>query len=389
LLNAATNIFTGTLKTTGTLDVSNAAVLGFDKISLAGANTWTGPQTFKDITIASTPLNLPPNIIFQNATSGGAFGLGLATDGADLGHDYFTMGINMKASPSGYQVIMPNESAWGLILERDYFNGETFQHEAYFTDGGAFRPFLFGYSQALNANVVSIVNGTVTIANADVNDFIMAGLRFQFPTLTGNTGVEANTFYKVKTVLSPTTFTFMDSWGGDAIIANATGGVMKRGGWGNAGYGVPLVVNCFNYDGRDTEAGTAFQVANSKVGSETLVRFDNFVGGRIGVHFNQKWRLGTDLANTNGADFYIMNLNGEVNDAVIQVDSSSRVAIGYKRSEDGYVPHTNTGTLDVNGVIVATRPALPANVVEGGFIVVGGIPYIGSGGIWRALSFAP
>jgi hypothetical protein len=71
------------------------------------------------------------------------------------------------------------------------------------------------------------------------------------------------------------------------------------------------------------------------------------------------------------------------------VDSSSRVAIGYKRSEDGDVPHTNTGTLDVNGVIVATGAALPVNVVEGGFIVVGGTPYIGSGGIWRALSFAP
>jgi hypothetical protein len=385
LLNAATNIFTGTLKTTGTLDVSNAAVLGFDKISLAGANTWTGPQTFTDVTIAA----VAPSIVFQNATIASSFGLGLSTDFGDAKHDFFIMGMNMKATPTGYSILSDRKSAWGLALERDYFNGETVQHEAYFFDGGSFRPFLFGYSQAANADVVSIVDGTVTIANSQVDDFLIPGLRFQFPALTGNSGVEANTFYKVKTVLSPTTFTFMDSWGGPAINATATGGVMKRGGWGNAGYAVPLVVNCFNYDGRDTPASTAFQVTNSKVGSETLVRFDNEVGSRVALHFNQKWRLGTDLAGTDAGGFYLMNLNGGLNDSVIQVDSSSRVAIGYKRSEDGYVPHTNTGTLDVNGVIVATGAALPVNVVEGGFIVVGGTPYIGSGGIWRALSFAP
>ena len=107
------------------------------------------------------------------------------------------------------------------------------------------------------------------------------------------------------------------------------------------------------------------------------------------LQLDEKWRLGTDLAGDGDGNFYLMNLNGGLNDSVIQVDPSSRMAIGYKRSEDGYVPHTNSGTLDVNGPIVATRPALPASVVEGGFIVVDGTAYIGSGGVWRALSFAP
>jgi len=161
-LNAASNIFTGILKTTGTLDASNATVLGFDKISLSGANTWTGPQTFADMTVAAPA----PNVIFRNATTTASFGMGLSTDDLDNGHDFFFMGINMRAGPISYSILSPQESAWGLALERDYFNGETVQHEAYFLDGGNARPFVLGYSQASTANVVSIIDGTVTISSA-------------------------------------------------------------------------------------------------------------------------------------------------------------------------------------------------------------------------------
>jgi len=218
---------------------------------------------------------------------------------------------------------------------------------------------------------------------------VKPGLRFRFTDLNGASGVDTNLLYKVKTVLSPTSFTFMDRWGGPAISATATGGTMKRGGWGNAGFSVPLTVGCDNYDSADAAAGTALQVVNTKAGHPTLVRFDNFANSQVILSFNEKWRLATDLGGTDAGNFYLMNLNNGLNDSVIQVDSSSRVAIGYKRSEDGYIPHANTGTLDVNGVIVASATALPANVIDGGFIVVNGTPYIGSGGIWRALSFAP
>ncbi len=384
-IDAATNTFTGILKSTGTFDATNATVLGFDKISRSAANTWTGTQTFASLTIAAES----PNILFQNTTSAGSCGLGLSTDVLDPGHDHFIMGPNMRAVPTGYAPIIPSESAWGLHLERDFFNGETFQHEAYFTDGSSVRPFLFGYSQSATANVVSIVNGEVTISGAEVNDYLIPGLRFQFTNLTGAANVSANTFYQVHAVLSPTKFTFRPRYSGAPINATASGGTMKRGGWGSAGFTVPMNVITDNYDSGDTTDGTAFQVANIRPGSATLVRIDNYVGTQSVLQIDQKWRLGTDLDGTNAGNFFLMNLNDGLNDSVIQVDSVSRVAIGFKRSEDGYTPHTNTGTLDVNGVIVAKRPALPATVVEGGFIVVGGTAYIGSGGIWRALSFAP
>ena len=384
-LNAATNIFTGTLKPTGTFDATSATVLGFDKISRSAANTWTGPQTFADLTIASAV----PNIFFQNSTTTGNFGLGLSTEGVDLGHDFFIMGINMKATPAGFAINSPRETAWGLALERDFFNGETFLHEAYFTDGGSIRPFLFGYSQAATANVVSIVAGTVTIHNAQVDDFLRAGLRFQFKELTGNTGgVAANTFYEVHSVIDATHFTFRERYNGPVITGSATGGIVQRGGWGSAGFTVQTTVLVDNYDSTGTPGECAFQVANAKVGHPTLVRIDNFTGTQSVLQFNEKWRWGTDLDGNDAGNFFLMNLNAGLNDAVIQVDSNSRVAIGYKNSEDGYTPHTNTGTLDVNGAIVATRAALPATVIEGGFIVVSGTAYIGSGGTWRALSFA-
>ena len=378
---SASNLSTGTLP---------KSVLSNDVALLDGTNSWTGSQTFSNLTLASAS----PGILLLNTGTSASFGLGLTTDAADPAHDFFLIGLNLYATPDGNVIVNASQDAWGLSFELDYYNGNTVRNEAYFTDGGGGRPFAISYAQGQVADVVSINSGVVTITNISADVFLKPGLWFQFTDLNGNSGVQPNTFYSVKTVLSPTTFTFAPQDGGDAINATATGGIMKRGGYGSALFTVPLGINVLSYAEQSTAGGATLFVTNSVSNHPTLISFHNETGSQAVVEFNKKWRMGNDLQGRGLANnFYLMDMAND-NSIAIQVDSSDRMAVGFPLQQH-YVPHSNSATLDVNGGIFLADQATPSNPgslpppVKNEFIVFNGVPYFSDGDHWYALTLGP
>lgn len=339
--------------TTGITDARYLFKTSGDGLIVA-ANSTT--QIVEPFQVYCSAITGSPEILFkQSGLLPG--GVSFNTDYADSDHNLMVLGTNLRMNDHGIVPIINGENAWGFVVERNYYNGETVQHESYLTDRASSRPFFIAHSEAATADVVSIgvvsgVSGVVTIQNAQANNYLRSGLRFKFTALGSPSVVAANTFYKVDRIYSPTTFSIKNASTSIGITGSATTGTMKRGGWGSISMKVPTVIAGFEYDSADIASSCLLQIANYVSSKQTLVRIDNYDNQQCLIDFNfNKWRLGTDQNGGAINNFYIMN--GLTQDPVFQINASSKVAIGYTYAQEGYTPHNTTGTLDVNGLICA------------------------------------
>lgn len=340
--------------TTGVADARYLSKTTGDGLIVA-ANSTT--QIIEPFQVYCSFITGSPEILFkQSGLLPG--GISLNTDYADSDHNLMVLGLNLRMNDHGIVPIVNGESAWGFLVERNYYNGETVQHEAYLTDRGSNRPWFTAYSEAVTASVVSIgvvsgISGVVTIQNPQANNFLRSGLRFKFTALGNPSGISVNTFYKVDQIYSPTTFSVKNAYIAGGVTGSSTTGTMRRGGWGSTSIKVPTVIAGFEYDSLDIVNSCLLQVANYVSAKETIVRVDNYDNQQCLIDFNfGKWRVGTDQNGGSINNFYIRN--GTTADAPFQINASSRVAIGYTYALEGYTPHNTTGTLDVNGLICAS-----------------------------------
>jgi hypothetical protein len=357
---AVPNTFTDT-SSYGDL-VINAAehkIVGPDNLGIVVS----GGETYLD---GSAPLHLASGEFFGAIKSSGASstvfemldsgGTSLARTSAAVAmdspaHEFAAWGLNMfSTAAAGNATYRANTSGWGYVLERDFFTGTVVQHEAYLATEASERPFILSFSPSKIGAITSITSGAVVLAASPVNNYLVEGMRFVFPTLTGTvTGLTANTFYWVKTITDDTHFTFSETQGGAQSGGSATtGGTMERGNFGSLGYQVPVSITVGNYNTPDALAGFAFEVRNTKDGAGLLFGGNDMGSDQVSFSylFNavEKWRTSAFPA------FWgIHNLNfGGGGHFPFQIANNDRISIGYNAE------HTPVSALDVNGTVTAT-----------------------------------
>jgi len=263
---------------------------------LADANAFTGNNSFAGTSLfTGVPTIDAANEVKLSLTNDyDTFYLSIGTNtiSPQIDHTFLTLGHNIESTDAGLVPIVSTKPGWGLTLENNYLNptSGSLQTEFYFGTANSERLMVGGIAPSATASVTSVVaNGAgsiVTISSpAFTPNYLREGLRFYFTALPGTaSGIDTTTAYKVKTVLSATTFNLGTSAVTPVAITGATysgtAGTMNRGGWGSTSFYQPLSVLLDDTYGStlkspDIRDQAAFEVSTNMTGKNNYSFFTN------------------------------------------------------------------------------------------------------------------